>query len=264
MTLMNTSGQPELALVTGAGQGIGAATARMLIEQGMRVIAVDKQPELLTALSDDFGDAVIPCHFDLADMPGIAGMVGDLVDQHGPVTVLVNNAGVWPGGPITEMSDEIWRLNFAINVDAPFALIRCLAPVMAAAGGGRVVNVASRNAVRSSTNNAGYDASKAAVMALTRTAAGELAKDRIRVNSGCPGVVSTPGDASIEEPLFKAAYTRQIPLDRYARPDEIASVIVFLLSENSSYIIGQTIIVDGGQIACQDNRRLMEIPGLKP
>jgi NAD(P)-dependent dehydrogenase (short-subunit alcohol dehydrogenase family) len=134
---------------------------------------------------------------------------------------------------------------------------------MAEAGGGGVVTVASRNAFRSSTNNAGYDASKAAVVALTRTAAGEFARNNIRVNTVCPGVISTPGNSSAEESLFKAAYTKQIPMDRYGEPEEIARVISFLLSEASSFLTGQAIIVDGGQIACQDNARYLEIPGLR-
>ena len=140
--------------------------------------------------------------------------------------------------------------------------MQCLAPVMAKAGGGAIVTVASRNAFRSSTNNAAYDASKAAVVGLTRTAAGEFACDNIRVNTVCPGVISTPGNIDAEELQFKAAYTKQIPMNRYGRPEEIASVVTFLLSDAASYLTGQAIIVDGGQIACQDNARYMEIPGL--
>jgi len=101
------------------------------------------------------------------------------------------------------------------------------------------------------------------VVALTRTAAGEFARNNIRVNTVCPGVISTPGNSSAEESLFKAAYTKQIPMDRYGEPEEIARVISFLLSEASSFLTGQAIIVDGGQIACQDNARYLEIPGLR-
>lgn len=252
----STTASAKLALVTGAAQGIGAATVQRLVRDGYRVIALDKTAVEAT------DDAIIDCAFDLAQTREISPLIGRLVATHGPITTLVNNAGIWTSGPITELSDEIWQQVLAVNLTAPFALIRAVAPLMAQAGGGSIVNIASRNAFRSSVNNAAYDSSKAGVLALTRTAAGELARHSIRVNAVCPGVISTPGDASIEEPLFKAAYTKQIPMDRYGTPDELAGVIAFLLSADSGFVTGQSIIVDGGQLACQDNQRFMEIPGL--
>jgi len=258
---MATNGK-MLALVTGAAQGIGRATTARLLQDGCRVIALDRNEDSLDELQAELGGDVLPVPFDLSDGEAIAALVAELTEQHGPISRLVNNAGVWPGGRITELTDDVWQLAFAVNTTAPFALIRAIAPVMAAAGGGAIVNVVSRNAFRSSTGCSAYDASKAALLALTRTAGGELAADGIRVNAVCPGVISTPGDLSIEDPLFKAAYTRQIPMNRYGDADEIASVIAFLLGRDSSFMTGQAVIVDGGQIACQDNRRYMEIPGL--
>ena len=252
----------ELALVTGAGQGIGAAITRQLVREGMRVVALDRQSSLLDDLVSELSEAVIPCLFDLSELGAIDGLIADLTQRYGAITALVNNAGIWPGGLIKELDVQIWRQIFAINVDAPFALMRSLAPVMAAAGGGAIVTVASRNAFRSSTGNAGYDASKAALVALTRTAAGEFAGDNIRVNAVCPGVISTPGNSDAEDSLFKAAYTKQIPMGRYGKPEEIAKVISFLLSDSASFLTGQAIIVDGGQIACQDNTRFLEITRL--
>jgi NAD(P)-dependent dehydrogenase (short-subunit alcohol dehydrogenase family) len=259
-----TSDASPLAIVTGAAAGIGKATVERLLRDGMRVIALDRDAAALTLLADQLtaADALIAATFDLSAIDAIPKLITDLVAAHGPITRLVNNAGVWNGGPIVEMSDERWQLNFTINVTAPFALMRSLAPIMANAGGGGIVNISSRNAFRSSTNNAAYDASKAALLALTRTAAGEFARDHIRVNAVCPGVIAT-SDVVIEQPLFKAAYLKQIPMDRYGSPDEIASVTAFLLSKDASFVTGQAVIVDGGQIACQDNQRYMQIPGLK-
>lgn len=254
-----------LALVTGGASGIGRAIVERLIREHCRVIALDKSEKNLALLTNDLGGDQLICSLtDLSNWKSLAEICSSLTQSHGAVKFLVNNAGVWPGGPITDLPDNTWQLNMDVNLAAPFALIRALAPGMAQLGGGAVVNVSSRNAFRSSTNNAAYDASKAGLIALTRTAAGELARHNIRVNAVCPGVISTPGDAAtIEDRVFKDAYIKQIPMDRYGRPEEIASVISFLLSDDASFITGQAIIVDGGQIACQDNQRFMQIPGLK-
>jgi len=261
---MNHSTPASPALVTGAASGIGKATALRLLGQGRPVIALDRSESGLAELAGQDTRLLTTVTCDLAHTSELASLAQRLLGRHGPVTALANVAGAWPGGPLTTLSDDTWNLNFAVNVTAPFVLIRALAPAMAKAGGGAIVNISSRNAFRSSVNNAAYDASKAALVALTRTAAGELARDHIRVNAVCPGVIATPGDAAtIDDRLFKAAYTKLIPMDRYGQPDEIASVITFLLSDEASFITGQALVVDGGQMACQDNQRLMQIPGLK-
>ena len=253
-------GEKPLALVTGAGGGIGAAIATRLVEDGMRVLALDRDERSLALLADR--DETCAAAFDLADLKGTPGFLAELVREYGVPTRLALNAGVWPGAPIAEMSDEVWQINFAINVTSPFAFMRELAPQMARVGGGAIVCTASRNAYRSSVNNAAYDASKAALLGLMRTAAGEFAAAGIRVNAVSPGVVSTAATPEIEEPLFKAAYRKQIPMDRYGVPEDIAGVCAFLLSDDARFVTGQDVVVDGGQIACQDNGRFMQIPGL--
>ena len=255
-----SSGQ-EWALVTGAARGIGRTIVEQLLHDGRRVIGLDADGNGLARLQAELAGLPLEIQtFDLMLIGEIPGLVQNLSERRGPITALVNNAGIWPGGPIAEMSDATWNAVLAVNLSAPFALMREVAPAMAAAGGGAIVNIASRNAFRSSTNNAAYDASKAGLVALTRTAAGEFAGKGIRVNAVCPGVVDTPGETSLEDALFNAAYVKQIPMDRYGRPQEIAAVVAFLLGEAASYITGQALVVDGGQLACQDNQRFMEIP----
>ncbi len=251
------------ALVTGAGCGIGRSIAERLMRDGRKVIGVDVNGEALDKLAAEWGGGELATHpFDLADTGAIAALVQQLAEAHGPITALVNNAGIWPGGPIVEMSDATWDAVLAVNLTAPFALMRAVVPLMETAGGGAVVNIASRNAFRSSTNNAAYDASKAGLVALTRTAAGEFAAAGIRVNAVCPGVINTPGETALNDPHFNAAYIKQIPMDRYGRPEEIAATTSFLLGDDASFITGQTLVVDGGQLTCQDNQRFMQIPGL--
>lgn len=248
-----------LTLVTGAAGAIGAAIVDRLVTAGHPVLALDRDAQALAGLvSRHPADAVTDVAFDLADLEATPALLARVLEQHGPIRRLVLNAGVWPGAPIVDMTDAVWQLNFAINVTSPFLFLRHLVPPMARAGGGAIVCTASRNAHRSSTSNAAYDASKAALLGLVRTASGEFARDRIRINAVSPGVVSTPSTAEIETEPFRSTYLRQIPMNRYGAPDDIAGVCLFLLSDDAGYITGQDLIIDGGQIACQDSSRLID------
>ena len=211
--------EQPLALVTGAAQGIGEAVVERLLEDGLRVLALDRDAAGLQTLSRRLSaQPVSTVEFNLTLVAETPAFLQGLVAEHGPITRLALIAGVWPGAPIVEMTDETWDLNFRVNVTSPFAFMRSLAPVMATAGGGAIVATASRNAYRSSVDNAAYDASKAALLGLMRTASGEFAGYGIRVNAVSPGVISTPGTREIEDPSFKGPYLKQIPMDRYGSP----------------------------------------------
>jgi 3-oxoacyl-[acyl-carrier protein] reductase len=252
---------PPFTLLTGATGAIGQAIVERLVSDGRPVLAVDQNTDALLDLQSRCGrDLVSTVAFDLRDLESTPALLVDLTERFGPFQHLLLNAGVWPTAPIVEMSDEIWQENFAVNVTSPFMFLRGLTPAMAKAGGGAVVCTCSRNAHRSSTNNAAYDASKAALLALVRTAAGEFAQARIRVNAVSPGVVSTPSTAAIEEEPFRSTYLRQIPMNRYGTPADIAGACLFLLSDDAGFITGQDLIIDGGQIACQDSSRLLDAP----
>ncbi len=245
-----------LALVTGAASGIGRATALRLASEGMSVVALDRPGEGLKTLAGEDG-VIHACPFDLGRTGAIPGLVARLMRRHGAITVLVNNAGVWFSERLVEIQDRNWEMTLRVNVTAPMALMRAVAPGMIGSGGGCIVNVASRNGFVSSVENTAYDASKAALIAMTRTAAGELAQHHIRVNAVCPGVIDTPPNRElIENRRFNRSYRRLIPMDRFGLPEEIAGVVYFLTIKDAGFITGQTIVADGGQMACQDWKRV--------
>lgn len=258
----NTS---SIALITGAGSGIGRAAALRFASERVSVIALDRSREALESLAKECrrGAPIHRCEYDLANTAGISELVESLVDTYGTIDILVNNAAVWFSEPLVKISDDLWDLAFRVNVTAPMALMRAVARHLMAMGrGGCIVNVASRNGFVSSVENTAYDATKAALIAMTRTAAGELARYNIRVNAVCPGVIDTPPNQElIQNETFNRNYRKLIPMDRFGRPEEIAGIIYFLTTPDSGFITGQTIVADGGQMACQNWKRLFDMEG---
>jgi NAD(P)-dependent dehydrogenase (short-subunit alcohol dehydrogenase family) len=256
----NTS---SLALITGAGSGIGRASTLRFASEGVAVIALDRSREALKALAKECQGRlpVHPYEYDLANTMGISDLVESLIDTYGSINILVNNAAVWFSEPLVQISDDLWELAFRVNVTAPMALMRAVARhLIAARQGGCIVNVASRNGFVSSVENIAYDATKAALIAMTRTASGELAPYNIRVNAVCPGVIDTPPNRElIQNEKFNRNYRKLIPMDRFGQPEEIAGIIYFLTTPDSSFITGQTIVADGGQMACQNWKRLFDM-----
>lgn len=253
---------PRIVVITGAASGIGRATALRFAQAGHVVIALDRSEQALKALSEESEVAATlhPCVFDLADTSAITGLVGGLVQTHQRIDVLVNNAAVWSSQPLIDITDEAWELSLKINVTAPMALMRAAARHMIRNGGGSIVNIASRNAFVSSVENTAYDTSKAALVAMTRTAAGELAVHNIRVNAVCPGVIATPPNRElVDDDRFSSNYRRLIPMDRFGLAEEIANVVWFLAGDGASFVTGQTIVADGGQLACQNWKRWFQM-----
>lgn len=253
-----------LALVTGAASGIGRATALRFASDGIEVVALDRSGEALKRVVEEGdGDAPIhACSFDLSRTGAVSRLVEGLTRKYGVFTVLVNNAAVWFSESLIQIQDRHWEMTLRVNVTAPMALMRAIVPRMIEAGGGCIVNVASRNGFVSSVENTAYDASKAALIAMTRTAAGELAQHHIRVNAVCPGVIDTPPNRElIQDRRFNRNYRKLIPMDRFGQPEDIAGVIYFLTTRDAGFITGQTVVADGGQMACQDWKRLFKMEG---
>ncbi|WP_376087958.1 SDR family NAD(P)-dependent oxidoreductase [Roseomonas sp. CCTCC AB2023176] len=238
----------KVALVTGAGRGIGLATARRFLQEGWNVALLDVDPKLVAAALGDIGqpDRTLALHADVSREDDVAAATAAARDRFGRLDALVNNAGVAVFKPLLETTTEEWSRVLGVNLTGPFLLIRAVAPVMAEGGGGAIVNITSISGLRASTLRVAYGTSKAALAHLTKQAAVELASLGIRVNAVAPGPVDTAMAKAVHTPDIRAAYHDAIPLNRYGLETELAEMIVFLCTERASYVTGQVIAVDGG------------------
>lgn len=231
------------ALVTGAAGGIGRAIVDRLQSQGACVTGADKG-----ASPGEFS-----LEGDLTDQAYCDGLVPRAAAAMGGLDILVNNAGIIERGPITTASDDDYRRTMAINVEAPFRLCRAAIPIMAAAGGGAIVNTASCWGVHPGPNHPLYVMSKAAVASLTQCLGRDHAPDNIRVNAVCPNEVNTGMLRSgftargLDPETALAELNASVPLGRIAEPADIADVVVFLASDQARYICGALIEVNGGK-----------------
>jgi NAD(P)-dependent dehydrogenase (short-subunit alcohol dehydrogenase family) len=233
-------------VVTGAARGIGRAIVTAFLAEEARVVAVD----VLPAVADLEG--VEPLVVDLSQPGAAAGMVADAARLLGRVDVLVNNAAVMPDGPLLDVTEADWDRTFAVNVRAVFFACQAAARHMVEQGGGAIVNLSSANAVRSESPEAPYNASKAAVIAITRSVAHELGHHGVRANCVAPGETLTPEEAAEMTAADRAAereYVRRIPLRRLGRAAEQAAAVLFLASDDASFVSGETLVVDGGELA---------------
>ena len=241
------AGMP-VALVTGAGRGIGLATARRFLAEGWRVALLDIDGGLLDAAMADLAapgtTLALPC--DVADVASVQASVRRAAAQFGRLDALVNNAGTAVFKPMLDTTPEEWARVMAVNLTGPFVATNAAAPLMAEGSGGAVVNITSISGLRASTLRVAYGTSKAALAHLTKQQAVELAALGIRVNAVAPGPVDTAMAKAVHSPEIRKDYHNTIPLNRYGLESELAETIVFLCSPRASYITGQVIAVDGG------------------
>jgi 3-oxoacyl-[acyl-carrier protein] reductase len=229
-----------VALVTGAGRGLGRAIAGRLSEDGLSIVAVDLDGDSAAATAAAVGGTSHQC--DVSDRDAVR----ELAASVGPVEVLVNNAGIWTYGSVLDASESDVDRVIAVNFRGTLNCCRSFVPGMIAAGGGAIVSLSSLAAAMAATAVEVYPISKAAVEALTRQLAQELGPSGIRVNAIGPGSMVTEGTAHAYEGERMAQRAALVPLRRVGTPDDIANAVAFLVSDQASYISGQVIYVDGG------------------
>jgi NAD(P)-dependent dehydrogenase (short-subunit alcohol dehydrogenase family) len=230
------------ALVSGGSSGIGLATARLLQAEGATLFTA--------GLEAGPGAPLDSSHVQI-DLIA-AGSAARLLDQTGPLDVVVLNAGICRPAPIFATTAEDWQRTMDVNLTATFFLLQEAGRRMAERRSGSLVLTASTNSFDGEADLIAYNASKAALLGLVHSAANELGPYGIRVNAVCPGFIRTPlTEAAFQNPEFTKAYFAQLPLGRGGRPEEVAEAIAFLASPQASYITGATLFVDGGQMAAK-------------
>ncbi len=242
---------PDLAgktvFVSGGGSGIGAAFVRAFAGQGCRVAFVDIADAPSQALAAEFGAAVTYRRCDVRDIPALREAIAEAATTHGPVRVLVNNAARDDRHRLADVTPEYWDENQAINLRHHFFAAQAVAPGMAAAGGGSIVNLGSVSWMRGRPELAGYTTAKAAIMGLTRTLARELGPMNIRVNSIVPGAVATARQQALwVSPEKERQFLEQQCLRFRLSEDDVAGAALFLASDGARAITGQSLVVDGG------------------
>ncbi|HSS11399.1 MAG TPA: SDR family oxidoreductase [Acidimicrobiales bacterium] len=241
------------ALVTGASRGIGAAIACRLDQAGARVALVARNRASLEGVAAGLAHDPLVLEADLAGAAAPLALADSVRSAFGPVDVLVNNAAVAHRGPTVELDAEVIDRLYAVNVRAPLLLIAALIPAMIERGGGAIINLSSVSGVIGTPSRAAYAATKGAIDAVTRSLAMELGPVGIRVNSVAPGVVDTDLWAKNRAiPGVIEQVEGQIPLRRWSVPDDVADVVLFLASDASRYVTGETLCADGGMARTLD------------
>ncbi len=243
--------EQRIAIVTGAGQGIGRAIALGLAREGARVAIADVNEECANSVKNEIeaaGGRALVIRTDVSNEDSVQAMVERSLQEFGRVDILVNNAGIFPTSPVEEMSEEDWDRVIGTNLVGAFLCSRAVVAKFLEQGSGRIISLTSGRAFQGAKNGAHYAASKAGIIGFSKSLALELAPHGITVNVICPGITDTaqPRGHQTEEQIY--AQAQRIPLGRIGQPEDLVGPAVFLASDAAAFITGQTIMVNGGSI----------------
>jgi NAD(P)-dependent dehydrogenase (short-subunit alcohol dehydrogenase family) len=243
----------KVALVTGAGRGIGKAIAIAFAQADARVAINDVNPESCAKTADEIialGGQAMACHADVANKLAVQSMLIDIEDRWGRVDILINNAGVEPHKPIVQLDEWDWNRTIDVNLKGAFLCSQSVGRMMRQQGGGAIVNVASiAGRAAGLRDRSAYVASKTGLIGFTKECAREFAAYNIRVNAVCPGVIITEMTAHLRENETQLTkWLEDIPLGRLGDPEDLTGPVLFLCSDAARYITGQAINVDGGKV----------------
>lgn len=240
----------EVVVVTGGASGIGAAVVVRLLEAGVTIVALDVSANAADRHRENCAANLDRAHFrqvDITDESAVASVIADIESEVGPISGLVNSAGIGKESPSLDTSIDVFRKIVDINLAGSFIVSQQVARRMCERGHGSIVNIASVSGLFGNSGRVAYGASKGGVVTMTKVMAVELASRGVRVNAVAPGPVDTPMVVEMHSAATRKAWIDGIPQRRYGTSDEIAAAVIFLLKESeASYITGQTIAVDGG------------------
>jgi 3-oxoacyl-[acyl-carrier protein] reductase len=243
-------------IVTGGASGIGAATAERFLREGASVVIVDSDADALgsrTALIADAasegGGRCVGLHGDVTSPGDVADMLGRTLEEFGAVDVLISNAGISHTEPVLGMPLANWTRHIDVNLTSMFLVCQAVGRHMAAARSGVMLLTSSTNGLVGEDKYAHYNASKGGVTLLMKSMAIELGPLGVRVNAVCPGYIVTPMAVAADTPEFMAAYVEKLPLGHLGTPEHVAGAFAFLASEDAAFITGETLVIDGGQLA---------------
>ena len=236
----------KIAIVTGAGRGIGEGIARKLAAEGATVVCADVNESDAQSVASGLGHGAVGRKLDVSNPSDCDALITDVHSKFGRLDVLINNAGINRDAMLHKMTDEQWQQVISVDLSGVFFMTRAASRVMRSAGSGRIVNISSASWM-GNIGQANYAAAKAGVVGLTRTAAKELARYQVTANAICPGFIDTQMTRGIPDAIREQQLAK-IPLGRAGQPADVAAVVAFLASDEAGYVTGEVINVGGGYV----------------